>query len=132
MYVAHILKTKLGINPLTVTWAPHLWTETGLGNHQNLIQSGLNNILVSPNGEVHRKFTRLAFENLGHPFQPFIVGQRTVGPRIASQYGVKLIFYGENVAEYGNRLEDNYIPKMDPVLYTCFDINNPDMMPAGI
>ena len=132
MYVAQILKTKLGMNPLTVTWAPHLWTETGIGNHQNLIQSGFDNILVSPNGEVHRKFTRLAFENLGHPFQPFIVGQRTVGPRIASQYGVKLIFYGENVAEYGNPLEDNYIPKMDPVLYTCFNINNPDMMLAGI
>ena len=132
MYVAHFLKTNFGMNPLTVTWAPHLWTETGFGNHQNLIQSGFDNILVSPNGEVHRKFTRLAFENLGHPFQPFIVGQRTIGPRIAYQYGVKLIFYGENVAEYGNRLEDNYIPKMDPVLYTCFDINNPDMMLAGI
>ena len=64
--------------------------------------------------------------------QPFIVGQRTVGPRIALQYGVKLIFYGENVAEYGNQLEDNYVPTMDPVLYTCFDLDNPDLKLAGI
>ena len=132
MYVSHILKTKFKMNPLTVTWAPHLWTETGISNHQNLIKSGFDNILISPNGEIHRKFTRLAFENLGHPMQPFIVGQRTVGPRIALQYGVKLIFYGENVAEYGNRLEDNYVPTMDPILYTCFDLKDPNLLLGGI
>jgi len=132
MYVSHTLKTKFDMNPITVTWAPHLWTETGMHNHQNLIKSGFTNILISPNGEIHRKFTCLAFENIGHPMQPFIVGQRTVGPRIALQYGVKLIFYGENVAEYGNQLEDNYVPTMDPVLYTCFDLDNPDLKLAGI
>jgi len=132
MYVSHILKNKFHMNPITVTWAPHLWTETGISNHQNLIKSGFDNILISPNGEVHRKFTRLAFENLGHPMQPFIVGQRTVGPRIALQYGVKLIFYGENVAEYGNRLEDNYVPTMNPILYTCFDLNDPELLLGGI
>ncbi len=131
MYVAHILKSKFSMNPLTVTWAPHIWTETGLSNHQNLIKSGFDNILISPNGEVHRKFTSLAFENLGHPFQPFIVGQRTVGPRMALQYGVELIFYGENVAEYGNNIEDNYIPTMDQNLYTCFNIDDPEMKLGG-
>jgi N-acetyl sugar amidotransferase len=132
VYVAHILKTKFKMNPITVTWAPNLWTETGVNNHQNLIKSGFDNILISPNGEVHSKFTRLAFENLGHPLQPFIVGQRTVGPKIALQHGVKLIFYGENVAEYGNCLDDNYVPTMDPTLYTCFDLDDPDVMLAGI
>lgn len=132
MYVAHLLKNKFGMNPLTVTWAPHLWTETGVRNHQNLIKSGFDNILVSPNGKVHRLLTRLAFVNLGHPFQPFIFGQRSVGPRIALKYGVKLVFYGENVAEYGNRIEDNYIPTMDPVLYTCYDIDNPKTVLAGV
>jgi N-acetyl sugar amidotransferase len=132
MYVAHLLKSKYGMNPLTVTWAPHLWTETGVRNHQNLIKSGFDNILVSPNGKVHRLLTRLALVNLGHPFQPFIFGQRTVGPRIALKYDVKLVFYGENVAEYGNRIEDNYISTMDPVLYTCYDIDNPKTMLAGV
>ena len=131
MYVAHILKSKFKMNPLTVTWAPHLWTETGLRNHQNLIKSGFDNILISPNGDIHRRLTHLSFENLGHPFQPFIVGQRTVGPRAALQYGVKLVFYGENVAEYGNKIEDNYIPMMDQNLYTCFNVDDPEMMLGG-
>jgi N-acetyl sugar amidotransferase len=132
IYVSHLLKSKYGMHPLTVTWAPHLWTETGVRNHQNLIKSGFDNILVSPNGKVHRLLTRLAFVNLGHPFQPFIFGQRTVGPRIALNYGVKLVFYGENVAEYGNRIEDNYIPTMDPILYTCYDIDDPKTVLAGV
>lgn len=132
MYVSHLLKYKYNMNPLTATWAPHIWTETGVRNHQNLIKSGFDNILVSPNGEIHRKLTRLAFENLGHPFQPFIFGQRTVGPKIALNYGISLIFYGENVAEYGNRIEDNYIPTMDPVLFTCYDIDDPKTMMGGV
>jgi N-acetyl sugar amidotransferase len=132
MYVAHVLKNKYKMNPLTITWSPHLWTETGLKNHQNLIKSGFDNILLSPNGEVHRQLTRLAFLNIGHPFQPFILGQRSVGPKIALQYGVKLIFYGENVAEYGNNIEDNYVPTMDPALFTCWDIDNQKTMLSGM
>ena len=131
-YVAHYLKEECGMNPLTVTWAPHIWTETGIENHQNLIRSGFDNILVSPNGDVHRKLTRLAIENIGHPFQPFIFGQRTVGPKFAMKFGVKLVFYGENVAEYGNRIEDNYVPTMDRRLYTCYDIYNDSTLLAGV
>ena len=31
-YVSHILKNKYGMNPLTVTWAPHSYTEIGWKN----------------------------------------------------------------------------------------------------
>ena len=122
-YVAHILKYKYQMNPLTVTWRPHLFTQIGLDNFFSLIDNGFSNIMVSPPGDVHRKLTRLAFKSLGHPFQPFIVGQRSVGPKLALQTNIKLVFYGENVAEYGNRIEDNYSPLMDPHLYTCFDFD---------
>lgn len=131
-YVAHILKHKYKMNPLTVTWSPHIWTETGFKNHQNLIKTGFDNIMLSPNGDVHRKLTRLAILNLGHPFQPFIVGQRVVGPKIALKNNIKLVFYGENVAEYGNRIKDNYIPTMDPKLFTSFDIFNDETLLSGV
>ena len=36
--------------------------------------------------------SKLAFENLGHPFQPFIVGQRSIGPKFALMTGAKLVF----------------------------------------
>lgn len=112
-YVAHQLKHKYGMNPLTVTWAPHQYTEIGWKNFQSMIDAGFDNILVTPNGMVHRTLTKLAFENLVNPFQPFIIGQKNVAPRAALQYGVQLIMYGENQAEAHNKFDENLSPLMD-------------------
>ena len=73
---AHLLKYKYGMNPLTCTWAPHIYTNWGWENHQAWIHAGFDNVLFTPNGLVHRLITRLAVENLFHPFQPFILGQK--------------------------------------------------------
>ena len=113
-FTSHILKYKYGMNPLTVTWAPHLYTEIGWSNFINWSHvGGHDNILFTPNGQLHRVLTRLAFVNLLHPFQPFIIGQRIIGPLLATKYGVSLVMYGENQAEYGNSLDENYDPRMN-------------------
>ena len=118
-YTAHILKYKYGLNPLTVTWSPHLYTNIGWQNFQNWIHiGGLDNILFTPNGRLHRTLTKLAFLNLLHPFQPFIIGQRLIGPKIAEKYGIKYIFYGENQAEYGNNILENKSEKMKPDFFS--------------
>lgn len=118
-FTAHVLKYRYGMNPLTVTWSPHRYTEVGRRNFESWISTGgFDNILISPHGGVHRLLTRLAFENLVHPFQPFIIGQRLVGPRISAHYGIPLVFYGENQAEYGNNIDDNFRPTMDPSFFT--------------
>ena len=103
---AHLLKYKYGMNPLTCTWAPNIYTDWGWKNHKAWIHAGFDNILFTPNGMVHRLITRLAVENLFHPFQPFILGQKNLAPKIASFYDISLIFYGENEAEYGNPKAD--------------------------
>lgn len=101
-FVAYKLKHEYGMHPLTVTWAPHLFTEVGWQNLQNFIASGFSNILGTPDGIVHRKLTRLAFEQLGDPFQPFIYGQKAFPMRIATKFNIPLIMYGENgEVEYG-------------------------------
>jgi len=102
VYVAHILKTKYNMNPLTMTWAPHIYTEIGFRNLQAKIHSGFNNVLLFPDGYVHRQMTRLATILIGDPFQPFIYGQTYLPLKVAAQYGIKIIFDGENgEAEYG-------------------------------
>lgn len=112
-FVAHQLKHKYGMNPLTVTWAPHRYTDVGWRNFQSMIDAGFDNILVTPNAKVHSTLTRLAFENLVNPFQPFIIGQKNVAPRAALQYDVQLIMYGENHAEAHNKIGENYSPLMN-------------------
>lgn len=116
-FTAHTLKFKYGMNPLTVTWSPHVYTDIGFKNLHGTIDAGLDNILVTPNGRLHRLLTKLAFENLVHPFQPFIIGQRLIAPRFSALFGIPLIFYGENQAEYGNAIEDNFKPTMKPTFY---------------
>ena len=121
-YASHVLKYKYGMNPLTVTWAPHKYTEIGWKNFENWIhEGGLDNILFTPNGKLHRYLTKEAFTNLLHPFQPFIVGQRIIGPLMAAKFNVKLVFYGENQAEYGNNVDENYTPTMDKKFFSVDD-----------
>ncbi len=103
---AHLLKYKYGMNPLTCTWAPHIYTDWGWKNHQAWIHAGFDNILFTPNGLVHRLLTRIAIEKLFHPFQPFMLGQKNLAPKIAYLYDISLIFYGENEAEYGNKKQN--------------------------
>lgn len=121
-YTSHILKYKYGMNPLTVTWAPHRYTEIGWKNFENWIHvGGLDNILFTPNGRLHRYLTQQAFLNLLHPFQPFIVGQRIIGPLMALRFGVPLVMYGENQAEYGNSRDENFKPSMDRKFFSADD-----------
>jgi N-acetyl sugar amidotransferase len=106
-YQAHVLKYKYNMNPLTVTWPPILYTDYGLKNWRNWLDSGFDNISFYRNGKVMKLLTKLSIENLLHPFQTFILGQKNLAPKIAAQHGINLIFYGENEAEYGNPLADN-------------------------
>lgn len=112
-FTAHILKYKHNMNPLTVTWAPHMYTNVGWNNLVNCSHiGGVDNLLFTPNGKLHRKLTQLAFLNLLHPFQPFIAGQKVIGPKIAAKFNIPLVIYGENTSEYGSSIEENFEPKM--------------------
>lgn len=120
-YAAHILKYKYGMHPMTVTWAPHIYTEWGWRNLQNWIHAGFDNMLSTPNGRVHRLLTRLAVEVLFHPFQPFILGQKQIAPKMSALYNIPLVFYGENEAEYGNPVADNSQATRDWSYFTAAD-----------
>ena len=105
-YAAHVLRYKYGMHPLTVTWAPHVYTDWGWRNQQSWIHAGFDNYLMTPNGLVHRLLTRLAVDNLLHPFQAFMFGQKFLAPKMATLFKIPLVFYGENEAEYGNPIGD--------------------------
>jgi len=121
VYAAHMLKYKYGMNPLTVTWAPHIYTDWGWRNFQAWIQSGFDNFLFTPNGRVHRLLTRLALEQLCHPFQPFIFGQMYLPPKMAIQHDIPLVFYGENPTEYGNPRQGEEKAQKDWDYFTAGD-----------
>tara|TARA_Y100001970_G_C14254243_1_gene873994 strand:- start:3862 stop:5103 length:1242 start_codon:yes stop_codon:yes gene_type:complete len=105
VFQSYTLKYKYKMNPLTVTWAPHLYTDIGWKNFQNwLHKGGFDNYLFNPNGRVLRKLTQEATKNLLHPFQPFIIGQKTYVVKMADRFNIPLIFYGESPGEGGKKI----------------------------
>ena len=123
-FQAHVLKYKYGMHPLTVTWPPILYTDYGYRNFRRWIEvGGFDNVSFNQNGRVMKLLTRLSIENLLHPFQTFILGQKHLAPKIALQCKIPLIFYGENEAEYGNPIADNVTSLRDKSYYTMKNIN---------
>ncbi|MDC3408817.1 N-acetyl sugar amidotransferase [Burkholderiales bacterium] len=120
-YASHILKNKYGMNPLTVTWAPHIYTDWGWKNFQAWIHAGHDNYLMTPNGRVHRLLTRLSTELLFHPFQAFMFGQKALAPKMALLFDIPLVFYGENEAEYGNPINDTESANRDRSYFSTTD-----------
>ena len=127
-FASHILKNKYGMHPLTITWAPHRYTDWGWKNFQSWINAGHDNYLMTPNGKVHRLLTRLATEFLFHPFQPFVFGQKSLAPKMALLFDVPLVFFGENEAEYGNPISDTESSKRE---WSYFTADNQDEIFLG-
>ena len=76
-YQAHILKYKYGMNPLTCTWPPILYTDYGHKNFRNWIEvGGFDNITYKPNGKVMKLLTRLSIETSFILFRPLFLGRR--------------------------------------------------------
>ena len=120
-YASHIMRAKYDMHPLTVTWAPHIYTYWGWKNFQSWIHAGHDNFLMTPNGRVHRLLTRLAVDNLFHPFQAFMFGQKSLAPKMALLHNIPLVIYGENEAEYGNPIGDTSSAIRDWSYFTAID-----------
>lgn len=124
-YQAHVLKYKYGMHPLTITWPPILYTDYGYKNFRNWIEvGGFDNLTFKQNGRVMKLLTRLSIENIYHPFQTFILGQKNLAPKIALNYDVPLIFYGESEAEYGNPIAESASSLRDASYYSMKNIDD--------
>ncbi len=124
-YAAHVLKFKYGMKPLTVTWPPILYTSYGLKNFKNWIYTGkFKNISASRDEKTMKILTKLSIQNLLHPFQTFILGQKIFSVKMAIKYKIPLVFYGEHEAEHGSLpLADNYISLRKKSFFTYKNLN---------
>lgn len=128
--IAHLLKYKYKMNPLTVTYCPVLHTDVGIRNLKNWINiGGFDNILFSPNGKVTSVLTKEAFKNLLHPIQPFKFGIKSIAAKMAIKYNIKLVMFGEPYAEYGSQEVDN---TLSPSYDENWFVNNDDVYLAGL
>jgi N-acetyl sugar amidotransferase len=120
-FQAYTLKHDFGMHPLTITWSPSKYTSIGRANLDAMIQSGYDNILVTPSGKTNRVLMRCATENLFHVFQCFILGQKYIAPKMAAKLGIGLVVFGESEAEYGNPAAEFEKATRDHSYYTLAD-----------
>jgi len=93
---------ELGMNPLCVTATTDKLSNIGRRNIENLKNLGVDYIEATTNPVIRRKINRLALTQIGDISWPEHVTIFTIPVRIAVQFNVPLIIWGENSQnEYG-------------------------------
>jgi N-acetyl sugar amidotransferase len=117
----HTLKNKLNMNPLLVTAnTTFSITETGKHNFFNMCDAfGCDNITLNLNLDVARRMTKISFEEEGFAAMPMDLAIYVFPIRIAINYRIPLVFYGENVSyEYGGVQEKENYSALDQIYNT--------------
>jgi N-acetyl sugar amidotransferase len=93
---------ELGMNPLCVTSTTDKLSDIGRRNIENLKNLGVDYIEVTVNPTVRRTINKLALTQIGDISWPEHVVIFTIPVRIATQFNIPLIIWGENPQnEYG-------------------------------
>jgi N-acetyl sugar amidotransferase len=93
---------ELGLNPLCVTASTCALSDIGRRNIRNLQRLGVDYVEVTVNPRIRHRINRLALRQVGDISWPEHVTIFTIPVRVAVQYGIRLIVWGENSQnEYG-------------------------------
>lgn len=113
-YVAHNLKHKYGMSPLCVTITPALTLPLGDQNLRAFVESGYNHISINADYEAMRALNKSGFIEMGFPYYGWLIAIHTAVIRTAANFGIDLIFYGEDgEVEYGGSTETSKNPIYD-------------------
>lgn len=93
---------ELGLNPLCVCFEPTIPTKIGKKNLENLNNLGIDLIHIKRNPIVYKKLAREAIKRTGDCEWQHHIGLFTTVPKMAVNFNVPLIIWGENPQiEYG-------------------------------
>jgi len=102
---ALIMRDEFGMHPLCVNFLPCELTETGWKNLLFLRDQGFDIIHIGSNRHSYREMMRIGFNKLGDCCWPEHIGIFTAPVRVAVNYKIPLLIWGENSQlEYGGPL----------------------------
>ena len=94
---------EYGLNCLTFTWRPPGRTAIGQKNLDNLVGLGVDHIDYQINPKVEKKFMLQALKTYGATAIPMHMAIFNIAPKLAVNFSIPLIVWGENSAfEYGS------------------------------
>ena len=96
-YQAHFITKELGLKALLVTYNGNNYTEVGWRNLMRMKEVfECDHIIISPQVSLLKKLNKLAFITMGDMNWHNHVGLATAAPKLAVQFGIPLIFWGEH------------------------------------
>jgi len=114
-YQAITMRDKFGMTPLCVTHTPCDLTDIGMKNLNFLRDQGFDLIQISANRKNYRELVRIGFFKLGDCCWPEHIGIFTAPVRVAVNYRIPLLIWGENSQfEYGGpatHKENNFLDR---------------------
>ncbi len=94
-WIVHLVKNKLKLNPLLVTYNKYFNTDLGIRNLSNLrIKFDCDILIQNVNPISVKKITRTTFRNLGSIYWPCIAGQTVFPVQTAVDLKIPLIIWG--------------------------------------
>lgn len=94
-YIVHLVKERLGLNPLLVSYNKYFNTPLGIRNLSNLrIRFNCDILIQNINPIAVKKITRTTFRELGSIYWHCLAGQTVFPVQTALRYKVPLIIWG--------------------------------------
>lgn len=115
---------EYGLVPLAVTWKTPARTELGTRNLTNLVGIGVDHIDFQVNPTVEREFMYQALVRYGDPAIPMHMALFNIPLKIANNFDIPLVVWGENSAfEYGDAEDQHKGFKMDSLWLETYGVN---------
>ena len=94
-YIVHLVKERLGLNPLLVTYNKYFNTPLGIRNLANLrIRFNCDILYQNVNPVSVKKITRSTLRRFGSIYWPILAGQTVFPVQTAVRYQIPLIIWG--------------------------------------
>ncbi len=94
-YIVYLVKQKLGLNPLLVTYNKYFNTPLGIRNLANLrVKFDCDILVQNVNPHSVKKITRSTLRQFGSVYWPILAGQSVFPVQTAVRYKVPLIIWG--------------------------------------
>lgn len=94
-FILHVIKDRLGLNPLLVSYNKYFNTPLGIRNLANLrIRFNCDIIIQNVNPNSVKKITRATLRRFGSIYWPCLAGQSVFPVQTAVRYKVPLIIWG--------------------------------------
>lgn len=94
-FIVHIVKERLGLNPLLVTYNKYFNTPLGIRNLSNLrIRFDCDILIQNVSPKTVKEITRTSLRRIGSIYWPCLAGQTVFPVQTAVRYEVPLIIWG--------------------------------------